>query len=133
MSAYSMDIQFPGRPPSPIINSDIPVKDMQSSKRRYLCKKKNYQSLVFSNKRKRDNFICPECEESTTWLNFPLNNEPNIREDKYITSNYFKKSFISPRQECLSLQNAFLKRKHCEIEENLKKIGAILMDVSIQN
>ena len=56
MSAYSMDIQFPGRPSSPIINSDTPVKDTQSSKRRYSCKKRNYQSLVFSNKRKRDEF-----------------------------------------------------------------------------
>ena len=133
LSAYSMDIEFPGRSPSPIVNSDTPVKETRSGKRLYSCMKKNYQGVVFQNKRKRDNFICPECEESTTWLNFSLTNEPIIGENKYITSNHFNKNFISPRRECLSLQNAFLKRKHCEIEENLKKIGAMLMDVSIQN
>jgi len=184
MSAYLMDIEIPGPPPSPIVNSDILVKEVWSGKRWYSCMRKHYQRAVCVmwennevtvepvcnlidfvnmeicekmipilynwkvsvesklcgtkmcafclNKRKVDNFLCDVCEEYDSWLKPLINNEQIIRENKYITGQYFNEDCISPDPSCLCIPvNLIRKRKYSELEENLKKIDAILMDISI--
>ncbi len=84
------------------------------------------------NKREVNNFLCNVCEESTSWLKPLINNEQIIRENKYITGKYFNKDCISPDPVCLYIPvNLMRKRKHSELEENLKKIDTMLMDISI--
>ena len=46
MSAYFMDVQIPAPPPSPIINFEIPVKEVWTGKRWYTSMRKNYQRAV---------------------------------------------------------------------------------------
>lgn len=93
----------------------------------------NTQICAFClNERKHDNFLCNICEESTSWLKPLINNEQIIRENKYITDKYFNKDCISPDPDCLYIPiNLMRKRKHSELEENLKKIDSMLMDISI--
>jgi len=84
------------------------------------------------NEREVNNFLCGTCEESTSWLKPLINNEQIIRENKYITGKCFNKDCISPDPVCLYIPvNLIRKRKHSELEENLKKIDTMLMDISI--
>jgi len=184
MTAYFMDIEIPGPPPTPIINSHAFVKEVWSGKKWYSCIRKNYQRAVFVlwendevtiepvcnlidfvnmeiceemipvlydwkvsvesnlcktklcafclNKRNEDDFLCGICKESTSWLNSFLNNEKKHRENKCITGKRFNRDYISLNPICLDIPlNLMRKRKHCEVEENLEKTQALLMDISI--
>ncbi len=173
MSAYFMDIEIPAPPPSPIISSEISVKEVWSGKKWYSCIRKDYQRAVCVmwenneitiepvcnlidfvkmevcekmipvlynwkvsveqnlcgtitcafclNKRKSNNFLCKDCEKSTSWLTPLINNEQILRENKFLTDKYFKEC-MSPDPICLPVpRNLILKRKLCEMQENLKK------------
>ena len=103
-----------------------------------LCKTKLCAFCI--NERKHDNFLCQDCEKSTEWLNLFINNEQIIRENIYISERYFGetksiksiKSIESPSPLCIKVPESLLrKRKYPELEENLKNLDRLLMDISI--
>jgi hypothetical protein len=78
--------------------------------------------------------LCQDCEKSTDWLNLFINNEQIIRENIYISERYFgeTKSIFSPSPVCIKVPESLLrKRKYPELEENLKNLDRLLMDISI--
>tara|TARA_B100000212_G_C27383313_1_gene538085 strand:+ start:657 stop:1217 length:561 start_codon:yes stop_codon:yes gene_type:complete len=85
------------------------------------------------NERKYDDISCEECINNTKWLDIFINNEKIKRENIYINSKYIDEySIVSidPKIIKILIQNS-RKRKHCEIEENLKMLDSRLMDISI--
>jgi hypothetical protein len=95
-----------------------------------MCKSKLCAFCI--NNRKEDNFICSECEENTWWLESFINKEQTIRENKYITDIYFNKNVISPEPSTIHFPIKLpYKRKQCEMQQNMKMLDNILMDISI--
>ena len=84
------------------------------------------------NERKYDDIVCKECINNTKWLNIFINNEKIKRENIYINSKYINEySIVSPDPKIIKIPYNLLKRKHCEIEENLKMLDSLVMDISI--
>lgn len=84
------------------------------------------------NERKYDDIVCKECINNTKWLDIFINNEKIKRENIYINSKYINEySIVSPDPKIIKIPYNLLKRKHCAIEENLKMLDSLLMDISI--
>lgn len=97
-----------------------------------LCK--SHKCAFCDDCRKHDNFLCEECENSTSWLNIFINNEQILRENIYISENCIGKNLIitPPEPKRIKIpERLIVKRKFCELEENLMNLDKLLMDTCI--
>ena len=87
------------------------------------------QKCAFCNDpRKTDNFLCQSCESDTSWLNLFINNDQILRENKSIS----KMETISPEENTLPIPKKLtIKRKFTELEENLKQLNFLIMDITM--
>lgn len=84
------------------------------------------------NERNCDDIICKECINNTKWLDLFINNEKTKRENIYINNKYINEySIVSPDPKIIKIPYNLLKRKYCHLEENLKMLDSLIMDISI--
>ena len=105
-----------------------------------LCKSKYCVFCIY--KRQDNDIVCKECYNNTKWLDFFIDEE-RIKREKlekikrewdeniYVTGKYFKDCTVSPSPKCLSIPTKLLKRKYSDMEENLKMLDFLIMDISI--
>lgn len=179
--AYKMDIEIYPPPPSPVMNTELVVKNVWSGKNWWSSIRKNYQRAVcvewqdgdttiepvsnlidyanrevceklipilnnwrisvekgvcFTKKcafcngtpRMADDFRCKYCKNETKWLNLFINNDQILRENRSIS----KMETTPPHPLLLPIpKKLILKRKFTELEENLKQLNFLVMDIAL--